>query len=86
MSDQTAPAQPDEATRELLATWYMHRAQRFDPSMLPSMLMGAAGAPYAIEHGDSGEFVSMPRDVFIRLLKSASQPQMQPENYHIREP
>jgi hypothetical protein len=82
---ENAPAQPDEAEREALASWFILRADRFDPAMLAGMTRGAAGCPFAVEHGDNHEFVSMQRDVFLKLLKSASQPQMQPETF-TREP
>jgi hypothetical protein len=88
MSEQTTPAEATEAEREreLLAGWFIERAPQFDPTMLQGMQRGAAGCFFAIEHGDNHEFVSLRRDEFIKLVKSASQPQMQPANYCTREP
>jgi hypothetical protein len=77
---ENAPAQPDEAEREALAFWYIERAASFDPAMLSGMFRGACGAPTAIEHGQNHEFVTMPRYVFIRLVKASRQEHSQPEN------
>ena len=81
---ENAAAEATEA--ELLAAWFIERAQHFDPAMLGGMQRNAAGCPFAVEHGDNHEFVTMQRDVFLKLVKSASQPQMQPANYCTREP
>jgi sugar lactone lactonase YvrE len=84
MSEQTAPVEVTEAERErqLLEGWFIERTDHFDPGMLAGMRRDAAGCAYAVAHGDN---VTMTRDVFIKLLKSASQPQMQPETF-TREP
>ena len=83
---ENAAAQPDEAEREALASWFIVRAEHFEPALLGGMQQGAAGCPFGIEHGPNHEFVTMQRDVFIKLVKSASQPQMQPANYCTRQP
>ena len=81
---ENAAAEATEA--ELLAAWFIERTDHFDPVMLAGMTRGACGAPYAIESGPNHEFVTLPRDVFIRLLKASRQEHSLPENYQTREP
>jgi hypothetical protein len=79
----SASPHPDEAELEALRFWMIERADHFDPAMLAGMTRGAAGCPFAVEHGDN---VTMTRAVFLKLVKSASQPQMPPDNHFTREP